>query len=184
MGGDCDPSVIYYDIEDIILTGIDNSGQYPDINYETDTMKSAAVAFKVNIVADSLYYLTKTINTPVFGFSQAKAWEKDCEAYYKANQDVNRIKVTTVFDISGDIPANSDISKDILYNTYNNINKLYSDFEDIKSYLNQSESSIGNTFFIFYKNTVQNDSIQFVVELSLSDGRIISDTSNIIRIIH
>jgi len=181
FGGDCDSNVIYYDIDHMQIEGIDNSGEYT-IYEEKDTMKSAAVAFKVNIEADSLYYLAEVKNTAIFGFSQAKAWE--CETYYKANQDITGIKITTVFDISSRIPANSDISKDILFNADNNdIGKLYSNFEDIKSYLNKTENYIGNVFYIFYKNAVQNDSVQFVVELSLSDGRAIVDTSNVIRIV-
>jgi hypothetical protein len=180
FGGDCNSEPLYYDLEYITVSGCDNSDIYLSFE-ETDTMKYEAVAFNILLSADDLYYLTNLKNTNNFGFSQTYAWE--CVHYYKANQNITDIKITTLFDISNRIPANSDVTGNFLYNTNNNYNKLYTKFNDIKSSVNVTSSNIGCEFYIFYKNAVQNDSAQFVVEISLSDDRVLIDTTNVISII-
>ena len=144
-----------------------------------ETMYSEEVFFKVDISDTAhLYYGSNCKN---YGFGYTSAYALSCEdAIYISNQQVTEIQIETLFPISSEITAGSNVShlfysRDFLYYP---LQELVSKGLNKRVYTNPKSS-----FTIFLKEKVENSVAQFVIMLEFSDGSSLTDTTSVITII-
>jgi hypothetical protein len=156
------------------------------IESQTDTMKKAAFAFQVNVTGDFPFLGKANQGIQSFGFSSAKAFSKtDCPMLYGANSRIDEISILTLFKISGNIPANSDVSDLFLCSGktgyYNS--ELYIPLNQLYPLINQVYEDYPETQFrLFLKNKVEADSARFIINVKLADNTVMADTTNLIFI--
>ena len=181
----CSEEVYYFDFTKVSTTNLDNSGMWP-IESQTDTMKKAAFAFQVNVTGDFPFLGKANQGIQSFGFSSAKAFSKtDCPRLYGANSRIDEISILTLFKISGNIPANSDVSDLFLCSGktgyYNS--ELYIPLNQLYPLINQVYEDYPETQFrLFLKNKVEADSARFIINVKLADNTVMADTTNLIFI--
>ena len=181
----CSEEVYYFDFTKVSTTNLDNSGMWP-IESQTDTMKKAAFAFQVNVTGDFPFLGKANQGIQSFGFSSAKAFSKtDCPMLYGANSRIDEISILTLFKISGNIPANSDVSDLFLCSGktgyYNS--ELYIPLNQLYPLINQVYEDYPETQFrLFLKNKVEADSARFIINVKLADNTVMADTTNLIFI--
>ena len=180
----CSEEVYYFDFAKVSTKNLDNSGMWPTIS-QTDTMKRSSVAFQVNVAGDFSYLGQQEQEVQGIGFQTAKAFAKtDCPMLYGAENSIENISITTLFNINKSILANSDVS-DLFVSTdqtnYNSalyiplnqlypiINHVYVDYPEVK-------------FQVFLKSKVEADSARFVINIKLADNSVLSDTTKLIFI--
>ena len=178
------PAGLGFDFAKVSTKNLDNSGMWPTIS-QTDTMKRSSVAFQVNVAGDFSYLGQQEQEVQGIGFQTAKAFAKtDCPMLYGAENSIENISITTLFNINKSILANSDVS-DLFVSTdqtnYNSalyiplnqlypiINHVYVDYPEVK-------------FQVFLKSKVEADSARFVINIKLADNSVLSDTTKLIFI--
>jgi len=174
-----DPIDISYNTA--VLISIDNSGQYTNYGYP-DTLYSDAIALQL-ILSDSthLYYASnvgRSINT--FGFETACATSINY-SFRPVNQ-VRDIQFYTLLDMNDTFKAGDNISDSILY-SYENMFELYSYKDEAIKHFNKLQNDPFSKLNIVLKASVKNKNAQFRVEVSLDDGSLISDTTDVLTII-
>jgi hypothetical protein len=181
---DCDDEALYFDFTRVELTNLDNSQTYA-IPTQSDTMISKAVAFDVKIVNDNLFSF-RNVPENLFSFSSAYAWSCDCPQLFRANNKIEKISLITVFNINANINANSDITdrfvahKENYYQPtglYLTINELYSKINP-DTYNDRAVEE----FKLYLKDEVENEKAQFIINVHLINGIVLSDTSKILTI--
>lgn len=181
---DCSDEVFFFDFEKVEIINLDNS-QFWVNELEADTMKKAAVAFEIRIKPDEEQYEQYVCNFS-YSFSSAYAFSCDCSPKFKANQQISKIKIITLFDISDQAKANSDVTDlFVAYKeNYYGSNQLYIPIPNLYERINSDiyyDTQVQG-FQLFMTQEIQNDSAQFIIEIELSDNRVLSDTTNILTI--
>lgn len=183
---DCNEPLQYFNFNTTRLTFIDNAGTYPR-PMPGDTMNAAAVAIKLEM-ADSAGYFqySRVLKTGFPGFSTASAWCY-CPIPMKANAWLKQIKITTLYPISDEIAAGTDVSSlfvgSLEYGYYSG-GSLYLTLESLCLQTNDKtyQDAGIESFLLFLKPEVAYDSARFAISLSLSDNRILNDTTSLIHI--
>lgn len=148
-------------------------------------MYAKAVSFEVDVTGIPEVGFLNFIN-PVSGFESANAC--DCNPIFAANQEIEKVSITTLNSISPEIPADSDVTELFLAlsSTDNNsTSHLYLTFENLYSIINANiySDSPETSFQIFCKEEILNDVAQFTVTIELSDGRSLTGTTPVITIL-
>lgn len=182
----CDDSTMPFSFNKIDILNLDNSGDWA-MTTGSDTMAAEAVAFEVALF-DSLgfsYAQEPSINLAGFGY--ASAFSCGCNIPYKANQYLTTISITTLYALTPEIAAGSDVSGLFVSRLTNNSSSgssLYSSLESVCSQTNgKTYYDSGNeSFGLYLKTGVENTQARFVITTVYSDNRILSDTTNLIHI--
>ena len=171
---DCLDSIyLKYTFDSIETVHIDNSGQNP-IYINSGTIPKEAYGIQIQQTLKQIAFNDYNIS----GFSSAYATSCDCppEFQYFAQDSIIGLRIITLNDFNTTHTSNSDISE--YFSIYN-----YGGYTSISDFLNNSA--------IVYYEPVSNDIIeiylmqapeisgehQFTVELSLSDGSVLSSTT-------
>lgn len=183
---ECDDSTMPFSFNKIDLLNLDNSGDWA-MTSSNDTMASEAVAFEVALF-DSLGF-SYAQETPVNmgGFGYASAFSCSCNMPYKANQYLTAVRITTLYALTPEIAAGSDVSGLFVAQPTNNSasgSSLYISLESVCSQTNgKTYYDSGNeSFGLYLKTGVENTKARFVITTTFSDNRILSDTTNLIHI--
>ncbi len=175
----CSEETIPMQLNEISIKNLGTVGDYNGVVYnKTDSMLRSKVAFEV-IVADSTielrndYYVCNKTN---WGFSTASATKCDCYLNFKPEQQIVDIKIFSLFKMSEHIQANSDVTKYFVADPegselYTPINKLL-----LNNVVISGSPAIDMRFFC--KINIENDKAQFVINIELSDGKILSAFTN------
>ena len=163
---------------------MDNAGLYLQQSVN-DTMYSEAVAFRISVSDTSGMIGLAAKKYVEIGISSCMANEP--EPSFKPAQMIENINVVSLFDISDSVKANTDVTAFFCYNTddYSGSGDLYLTWDQLaeiiagRSYDNQMLS-----FDLFLKESVMAENSQFIISLSLSDGRTLQDTTALITIIN
>lgn len=182
----CSDDTTPFDFQNIMIENLDNSGDWPVVT-EHNEMYSKAVAFSVTAFAEDIFVMNMLKQINLAGFNSAKAFSCDCAVLFSANQKIEKITITTLFSISDQIPAMSNVTDYFVADSHerNNWETIYVDMDNIISHINPETyyDSGSQDIQVFLKEEVKNDKAQFIIDLDLSDGRVLSDTTNLITII-
>jgi hypothetical protein len=155
---------------------------FPILN--SDTMFNSAVAFGVSVIDTTIDYTKKSyvVELNNFGFSSANATTCDCPTLYKSTQQIVDIKIFTLEDISPTIKANTNVTD--LFVAYPSKSSLYTPIDKLYPLINENAISTRPeiVFYVFCKESIQNDKAQFVINIELSDGHFFSEFTNLIHI--
>ncbi|RLD55973.1 MAG: hypothetical protein DRJ01_15910 [Bacteroidetes bacterium] len=181
---DCNIAPGTFDFTQIKTENINNAGRWHSIT-ESDTLKAAAVAFKISVSGNDT--LLSAYHISSFGFSQACAFECYCPIPFKPNQLIEDISIKTIYDLSDDMPAGSDITNFFVGYTDNYSNtsdKLYLSIDEILNKINPDMLYDTQTvsFQVYLKKEITVQKAQFLFSITLSDGRVLSDTTSLITI--
>jgi len=182
---DCDESTIPFSFNKTDIVNLDNSGAWA-VTTNSDTMKRGAVAFEVALFDSLGYFYAAEPSLNSIGFGQAKAMSCDCSIPFSANQSLKSIRVTSLYALSPEIAAGSDVSGHFVGRLTNNSStgSLYTSLESIcgqtigKTYYDSGVESFG----LFLKVPVENDRVRFAISIQLSDNTILNDTTGLIYI--
>ena len=176
---DClDSTYLKYTFDSIETVHIDNSGQNP--NYiSSGTIPKEAYGIQIQQTLKQIALNDYKIS----GFSSAYATSCDCppEFQYSAQDSIIGLRIITLNDFNNTHSSNSDIGE--YFSIYN-----YGGYTSISDFLNNPA--------IVYYGPVSNDIIeiylmqapeisgehQFKVELSLSDGSVLSSITSLITL--
>jgi len=182
---DCDESTIPFNFNKTDIVNLDNSGEWA-VTTNSDTMKPGAVAFEVALFDSLGYFYAPEPSLNSIGFGQAKAMSCDCSIPFSANQNLTSIRITTLYALTPEIAAGSDVSGLFVARLTNNSStgSLYSSLESIcrqtegKTYYDSGVESFG----LFLTIPVGNDRVRFAISFQLSDNTILNDTTGLIYI--
>lgn len=185
---DCDEPLRYFSFNRMDMNNIDNSGDWAKTSYR-DTMPAAAVAFEVALFDSMGYYYYSSIpKMDNLGFSTANAMSCDCAYPLQANYYLTKIRITSLFSISEEIEAGADVTDFFVGKLSGNSSSGNSVYQSLASIVRQTEGKIYydggiESFHIYLQPEVENTSARFVINLTLSDNSIFSDTTNLIHIV-
>lgn len=177
--GDCPDDPVFFEFSDMAISNLDNSGAWGE-GTSSDSMFDEAVSFRVMING---YFEPVKFQSSFFritGFSSCYAF--DCEQILKPIHPIVSTTITTLYPIDNSILENSDVSnlfvasESSLGNLYQPLNSYIAGLKD-KLYFDSSES-----FNIYLKSKVLNDTARFIISVRLDNDSIISDTTNTIYI--
>ncbi|MBK6345288.1 MAG: hypothetical protein IPF68_05020 [Bacteroidales bacterium] len=182
---DCDESTIPFNFNSIDIINLDNSGEWA-VTTNSDTMKPGAVAFEVALFDSLGYFYAAGPSLNSIGFGQAKAMRCDCSMPFSANQSLKSIRITSLYALTPEIDAGSEVSGYFVGRPTNNSSTgaLYTSLESIcgqtigKTYYDSGVESFG----LFLTVPVENDCARFAVSIKLSDNTILTDTTRLIFI--
>ncbi|KAB2870771.1 MAG: hypothetical protein F9K37_04990 [Bacteroidales bacterium] len=180
--GDCcknDPLPTSFN--NIKISNVDNSKEY-DVLTTSNEMKRAAVAFNVNVFDTNYYNYYSYAKSCSFGFSQAYAME--CENPFAVITRINCISITTKYDINSSIKAGEEVVNHFVAKTeFWSLSGLYSTVDDV---LDNQRGVIYEPWLdirFYLKIPVENNIAQFDFQIFMSDGSVISDSTNLISIV-
>jgi hypothetical protein len=182
---DCDESTIPFNFNKIETINLDNSGEWA-VTTQSDTMKPEAVAFELALFDSTGYYYAHEPSLNLPGFGQAKAMSCDCSFPFKANQYLSNIRIISLYALSPEIAAGSDVSDFFVASPTNNSSSgsLYSSLETIcqeskgKTYYDSGIESFG----LYLTIPAENNQARFVINIWFSDNSMLSDTTRLISI--
>jgi len=182
---DCDESTVPFSFNKTDIVNLDNSGEWA-VTTTTDTMKPGAVAFEVALFDSLGYFYAPEPSLNSIGFGQAKAMSCDCSIPFSANQYLTSIRITSLYALTPEIIAGSDVSGHFVARPTNNSStgSLYSSLESIckqtegKTYYDSGVESFG----LFLRIPVENIRARFIIDIYLSDETILRDTTHMITI--
>ena len=184
----CDEDLGYMSFNRMDIKNIDNSGEWAMTSFR-DTMPAAAVAFEIALF-DSLgyYYYSSIPELKSIGINTAMAMKCDCAFPLQANYHLTSIKISTIFSLSGEIEAGADVTSLFVGRSSGNSSSGNSVYQSLPSIIRQTEGKIYydggvESFHIFLQPEVENTSARFVIDITLSDNSIFSDTTNLIQIL-
>lgn len=164
-----DPITIYFDI-----SAIETSAP--------DTAFSEEISFQVRLYNPNRPLPFSASRYGSFGIS--RAYGLSCIAYFLVpNQLVTGVQLITVHALSPEVPASTDVTDRLYSRTGGFLYVPISEF--VNHHLNRSwdPENPQKRFRVYFKGRVQHPIAQFVLHVNLSDGRVLSDTTSIIRII-
>jgi hypothetical protein len=100
---------------------------------------------------------------------------------------IESISIISLFDISDDIPANTDVTSNFCYSfeNYSVPGDLYLSWDQLKEILNDwSYNNKTVSFDLFFKENIQAGSAQFEISLGLSDGSTLHATTALIHLLN
>ncbi len=180
----CEPAITRVtDYKAVTLSNLDNSGTCP-VQSSFNEMPAGAVAFAAAL--SNCFDNVCRHSRPGMAFSVA--WACDCPPpLLTFNQQVTGISVLTLRPLQG-APAGTEVTERFLAQPqgpeFRQCGGDFRDVDDLPASLNGLQFGSGDLpgFYLFAKETLQADSVQFVVNLSLSDGRVLADTTNVIAL--
>lgn len=163
--------------------GIDHSGKYAQTYQVADSMYSEAVAFVVTI-SDSTYwfdyYSCAHTLRDWLSFTEAKA--SDYSPCYYSKTKVSDLAFYTVYDINETIKAGERIDEHVYFSGvraalyHQDKNRV---IESFNGYQNVPFSSA----LLILRPKVQNNKVQFKIDITLEDGRVLTCLTNTVKII-
>lgn len=180
----CGDDTIPYSFNRTRIVNIDNSGIYGS-ETNSNELKRAAVAFSLKLSDTNFTYFDYYAATskPIFGFSGAYAYTKDCDPIFESTAHINSITIITDHNLNASISAGQDVTEQFLVRL--NSNPQSGLYETLENALTQIRYK-GYPFVVinFYlKIPVENNSAQFSFNISLSDGTEVTASTNLITII-
>lgn len=177
----CPEEIIFFDYNEVSIHNLNNSEIHTKFT-DYNTMFSAAVAFEIRL-SDSTYLqdLISVNNFANLGFSSARAMQPcDCLPIFKPSQEIMKISIFTLEEMSPQISANTEVTDHFLTRK----EALYQSLDVLTEELNSTFQSFQPlyTIRIYCKDNIENDKAQFAIYFYLSDGRIITVISNLIHI--
>lgn len=179
----CREELVNFDFNTILIENLDNSTWRP-IQAHTNSMLSTAVAFEIHI-SDStireIHFMAHQRTS--FGFPSAMAMQPcECGSIFELNNEITKLAILTLEDISPQTPAGTDITQRFLWGKEREY--LYQPMDSLLVNLNTPfiAFSPNKSMRVFYMDTVMTSQAQFVVEFQYADGQILSDTTNLIQI--
>ena len=184
----CDDTPNFFDFNKTDIRNLDNSGEWLRSS-TSDTMLPGAVAFEVNLYDSLGYFYNEYASGNLFksiGFKTSQALSCDCAWPFMARQFLDDIRITTLYDVSGDIPAGSDVT-DLFVGQVRG-NSSSSVYITLANVIRQTENKTYydggiESFGIFLKPEIENSIAQFTIQLTFSDQRVLTDTTNLIHIL-
>ncbi len=188
---ECNEPSMEFDFNRTEIRNLDNSGIYPG-SMESDTMFPGAVAFEVNIFDSTGYFYNQYSAVNLIksvGFKTSQAFQCDCSIPFNARQYLTDIRITTFYSISESIPAGSNVTELFLGKLRRNFANSNSVYHDLSVIIRQTENKTYydsgiESFGIYLKPDVENQLAQFEIQLTFSDQRILTDTTQLIHIKH
>lgn len=185
---DCPADIVRFDFTMIDTKLLRNDSAWTQ-TLESDTMYAESVAFKTYVSDSSAYYFYYS-NYCRQGFSlfpTAMAFSCDCSVPLKPNHYVSDIRIKTLYDINASNKAQSDVTS-LFYVPDPESSMPNIVYTEISNQLNGLDSKVyfddpTEEFQLYLKTAVENDSASFEVSIILSNGTILTDTTNIIHII-
>ncbi|MBK6963358.1 MAG: DUF5034 domain-containing protein [Bacteroidales bacterium] len=182
---ECDDSTMPFNFNKMDIINLDNSGDWA-VTTNIDTMMAEAVAFEVELFDSLGYYYAEDFKSNLKGFSSARAMSCDCSFPLKANHYLTSIRITSLYALSPEIDAGSDVSDFFVASPTNNSSSgsLYSSLETIcnesngKTYYDSGMESFG----LYLTIPVDNNQARFVISIGFSDNSVLSDTTRLITI--
>ncbi|MHC1775204.1 MAG: DUF5034 domain-containing protein [Lentimicrobium sp.] len=182
---ECDDSTMPFDFNKMDIINLDNSGDWT-VTTNSDTMMPEAVAFEVELFDSLGYYYAENFKSELKGFTSARAMSCDCSFPLKANHYLTSIRITSLYALSPETEAGSDVSDFFVARPTNNSSSggLYSSLETIcqesngKTYYDSGMESFG----MFLTIPVENTQARFVINIGFSDNSVLSDTTRLINI--
>jgi hypothetical protein len=176
--------IILFDLNKIHVSNINNAGLHAE-QAGSDTMFSEAVAFRIEL-SDTMNYIHLSALKPA-GIGISSCLAKEPSPSYKPGQMIETISIISLFDISGAIPANTEVTAYFCYgfDNYSVPGDLYLSWDQLEEILN--EWSFNNkkiSFDLFFKENIQAGFAQFEITLGLSDGSTLRDTTSLIHFIN
>ena len=187
---DCDLSSVPFDFNKTDIVNIDNSGEWA-VTTQLDTMLPGAVAFEISLF-DSLGYYNQYASNPErnnFGYSSACALSCDCSYPMVAGQYLKTIGITTMYDMNEEIDAGDDVTDFFVGKFRGNSSSGSSVYLNLENICSQTENKTYfdggvESFGIFLKPEVENQEARFITAFTFSDNRVLTDTTNLIHILH
>jgi hypothetical protein len=182
---ECDDSTMPFNFNKIDIINLDNSGDWA-ITTSSNTMMPEAVAFEVALFDSLGYYYAYEPSLNLGGIGYAQAMRCDCAFPLRANQYLTSIKITSLYSLTSDIHAGSDVSGLFVAQPTNNASSgsLYISLESIcnqsngKTYYDSGIESFG----LYLTIPVENSRARFVISAIFSDDSMLSDTTRLITI--
>lgn len=181
---DCRENYLLFDFTSMSVSNIDNSGPWA-VPTDADTMFSEAVAFRVQVSDSSGYIYASALQPSAMGFSSCQACK--CEDLFRCRQQIVNISIITLYDIAGDIPANSGVTQYFYFGLqdYSSPGDLYVSWNEFSdSMTGKIYDRMMESFSLYLTKNIENDSARFMISAELSDGRTLSDTTALIHIIN
>ncbi len=179
---DCPNSLTYFDYERVDIKPVNNSGIW--ITSDIDTIKSEAVAFEVAISSNDTFFYS--FNRFGLGFEHAYGVMCDCAMPYKAKQFIDSLKIRTIYNLTEQIVAGSDVTEQFVAyagryrnnsGLYISINKLIEDANNAVLFNTQAYY-----FYLFLKPKIDYNTARFSIDIYLSDKRVITELTPLITI--
>ena len=175
----CPENTIPFDFTRVNIRNLDHSGSYLSWN-ETDTMYSAAVAFMVEADGrESLYSATY----PKYQFSMFKAAiADDCDPLFEARNDIKKVSIISLYSMNDEITSGTDVSE-LFYGSIDGF--LYSGINETLSsvYRRILSGEPVFAFNIFCGTNIENEYAQFLINIELENGDIVSGHSALITLL-
>jgi hypothetical protein len=104
-----------------------------------------------------------------------------------ARQFLEDIRITTLYNLSETIPAGSNVTGHFVGQLRGNSSSSTSVYTDLLNIIRQTENKTYydggiESFGIYLKPEVENNQAQFEIQLTFSDNRVLTDTTNLIHI--
>ncbi|MCK5537006.1 MAG: DUF5034 domain-containing protein [Bacteroidales bacterium] len=174
-----------FDFDIIEITGLDNTGEQA-IESITNIMNNSAVAFAIRLRSNEEYW-EERYNISYIGFSQANAMQP-CPEYFAPNQEIDQIEIITLKDISAEVKANTDVTELFVGFAYEPFvsEYLYFTLDELYQKINPkfTYNAPKQDFQLFLTQDIENFEAQFIINIRLSDNRVLSDTTHLIMIIN
>ncbi len=146
------------------------------LNYNTDTMFNSGLSFTVALSDTTIRFYPYDFSAVLskFSFATANATTCDCFQVFRFDEEIVKISVYNLYELTPDIPANSNITDLFLIDSYKS--RLYNTIDNAIPEINLRRTSINPSLEInlFCKETILNDSAQFIVNVLLSDNTTLS----------
>lgn len=177
-------TVIFFDFNTMLVSNIDNSGLYA-VPADSDTMYSEAIAFSVQVFDSTASIYMSALKPAGISFRSCQAKER--MPSFKPLQQIENISIVALYDISDDIPANTDVTQYFYFGMedYSSPGDLYVSWNELyESMTGKIYSSRMESFSLYLTKNVENGSARFIISMELSDGRFVSDTTALIHIVN
>jgi hypothetical protein len=177
----CSSDPILFDIGQIELVNLDNTGERP-LKTDVDIMHPNAVAFQVYIgIERDSYAHCEKVNGYFMGFPALNACK--CFWDYYPNQKITHFSIKTLTPLKEELKEGDDVTEYFLASHYYHQSQPYITIKELIKAYNMGDAYFNNygfEFKIFFKELVENESAQFEVTVELSDGRMLTAKTNLI----
>lgn len=162
--------------------GVDNSGTYLNPHSSLDTMQAGAIALQLELTDTLLYggdYYVQSRRGTNWGLARLYAWE--IMESYKPIAKVESLQIFTLVDLDATTHAGDEITAAWLYAP--DSFELYQGLEKAFDELNRIQDASAAGVCLVFKGKPEAEEVQFVVEVALSDGRVLSCESPVITLL-
>jgi len=187
---DCDLLPVYFDFTSLQILNLDNSGEW-EVENTTDSMQAAAIAFEL-VISDypgNYPHYSAADIFHSFGFKSSHAMSHDCSQPMIANHYLTDIRIATLYDINAELHAGDDVTAYFVGQFSTNTSPVSGVYLDLATIIAQMKNKVYydfgvEAFGIYLKPEVETPQSRFVISLTFSDNRILTDTTRLIHILH